>query len=151
MVYAVTSLLESPKNVMVDNIPQMEEKEESKHFTEAELDEQNLLDKNNLKDMQIENFWAAYKALNIENKPYIDFGISLSKELQMALMTQGTSLITNKKIYPSTGFRYAVLSNDTMPETKIFQYPMAIQKLALFIMEAYKETRTTKEEKAMVV
>lgn len=151
MVYVVTSLLESPKNVMIDNIPQLEGKEDISKMTEQQQELQNLLDQSNIRDMQVENFWAAYKALNIENKSYIDYGMALSKEMQVALMNQGTSLIANKKIHLSTGFRYAVLSNDTMPETKIFQYPMAIQKLALFVMEAYKESRTTKEEKAMVM
>lgn len=150
MVYAITSLLESPRNVMIDNVPNVEhEAEDAKG--EDDQEQNNILDQDNYREMQIDNFWAAYKALDIQNKPYLDYGITLSKEMQMALMSQGTSLITNKRIMPCTKFRYAIIGNDSLAETKIFQYPMAIQKLALFIMEAYKETRSTKEDKAMVV
>lgn len=152
MVYAVTSLLESPRSVMIDNIPQLENKDDG--LTEKTLEQeeqQKLLDSDFYHEMQVENFWAAYKALDIKNKAYIDYGIALSKELQMALMSQGTSLISNKKIQFCTKFRYSIISNDSFVETKIFQYPMAIQKLALFIMEAFKETRNTKEEKPMVL
>lgn len=152
MVYAITSLLESPRPVMIDNIPEMDNKGESPTEQNLEQEEQQkLLDSDTCNQMQDENFWAAYSALDIKNKSYIDYGVSLGKELQMALMSQGTSLITNKKIQFCTKFRYSIISNDSFMETKIFQYPMAIQKLALFIMEAFKETRNSKEEKPMVL
>lgn len=149
MVYAITSLLESPKSVMVDNIPQLDEV--AKPSTAEEEEKQFSLNQQDYRDRQIENFWAAYNALDIKNKAYIDWGIALSKELQIALMGQGASLITNKKVMPCTRFRYAIINNDSIAQAKIFQYPMAIQKLALFIMEAYKETRSTKEERSMVL
>lgn len=152
MVHAVTSLLEAPRNVMIDNIPQLDDKKDTGLIQSAEEEEQQrLLSHEHTKEMQIENFWAAYRALDIKNTDYIKYGVALAKEMQMALVSQGTSLITNRKVMPCTKFRYSIISNDSLGETKIFQYPMAIQKLALFIMEAYKESKRNKEEKPMVL
>jgi cell division control protein 45 len=147
MVYAITSLLESSRSVMVDDVPEMKDEKENV----AGENEEVVFDLEKHREMLIENFWAAYKALNIKNKAYIDYGMSLSKEMQIALMKQGTSLITNKEIKPCTSFRYTILSNDSLPETKIFQHPLAIQKLAIFVMEAYRETRESKEDRPMIV
>lgn len=70
MVYAVTSLLESPKSVMVENIPQIDE---AVHPTTVEEEEKQFsLNQQEYHERQVENFWAAYNALDIKNKSYID-------------------------------------------------------------------------------
>ena len=68
MVYVVTSLLESPKPVLIENIPDIEEEEnkngdvfDPKNFSLEEY-----------RTQQIENFWAAYSSLNIKNTDYIN-------------------------------------------------------------------------------
>jgi hypothetical protein len=71
--------------------------------------------------------------------------------MQTALMNHGASIIANKKVTPTSNFRYAIIDNDSLSETKIFQYPMAIHKLTLFIMEAYQETKVRSEDKPMVL
>lgn len=153
MVYAVTSLLESPRSVMTDNIPNCEdsknEEMEEKALTEEEKDM--LLNHKHTHEIQIENFWAAYESLDIKNKAYINYGIILSKEMQQAIMSQGTSLISSKKVTPCSKFRYCIINNDSLAETKIFQYPLAIQKLALFIMDAYKESKAIVDELPMIL
>jgi cell division control protein 45 len=70
MVYAITSLLESPKSVMVDNIPQLDEV--AQPSTAEEEQKQFSLNQQDYRDRQVENFWAAYNALDIKNKAYID-------------------------------------------------------------------------------
>ena len=142
MVYAITSILESPRSVLIDNVPNIEENKDSTHTNkEEDKDIESLLNQENIRKMKEENFWVAYSALDISKKSYINYGIELSKEMQCALMSQGILLLTNKKVKPSTKFRYWIISNDSLAEAKIFQYPLAIQKLALFIMDVYKESR----------
>ena len=47
-------------------------------------------------------------------------------------------MIVKKEIKMSEYFRYVMLENDYLSDVKLFQYPLALQKLGLFIMEAYK-------------
>lgn len=149
MVYAITALLESPKPVMVENLPNAKNANEEDALEEEAKEDENNPEK--MHDMQVENFWAAFDALDLKNKQHLMYGIEIAKELQMALVGTTASLISNKKIKPATKFRYTVIENDALAETKMFQYPLAIQKLALFIMEAYKETRANKENMPMIL
>jgi cell division control protein 45 len=77
--------------------------------------------------------------------------MKLSKEYQKSLIDLGSSIISHRKVKPCTHFRYAIVKNDILAEIKLFHHPLAIQKLALFIMEAYLETRDRKEQKPMVI
>lgn len=151
LVYAVTSLLECPRSVMIDDVSNMEE--EKGLFNSADLseEEEKLASLENAKQVQIDNFWAAYSALDLKNKKYIEYGIHLAKEMQLALTSKGTSLIVNKEISLTERFRYSIINNDSLCETKLFHYPMAIQKLALFIMEAYREQKRMQEDKPFVL
>ena len=148
MVYIVTSLLESPQPVMTHNKKADEESEENK-----DNDDTSDLEKafDSKIDMRIENFWAAVDALGIKNKEHIGYGIDLAKKLQKALVDTASSLINNKRVKPSSKFRYVIIENDDLLETKMFQYPLAIQKLALFLMEAYKEIRGVTENMPVVI
>jgi hypothetical protein len=56
----------------------------------------------------------------------------------MAIVRVGVSLIEKKDIKQSDSFRYCVLENSYLKDIGIFQYPLALRKLALFIMQAYK-------------
>ena len=148
MVYIITSLLESPQPVMTHNKKADEESEENK-----DNDDTSDLEKafDSKIDMRIENFWAAVDALGIKNKEHIGYGIDLAKKLQKALVDTASSLINNKRVKPSSKFRYVIIENDDLLETKMFQYPLAIQKLALFLMEAYKEIRGVTENMPVVI
>ena len=147
MVYAITSILEAPRAVMIENIPQLEKEQNGKAQEEVEVAQSS----NDIHERQVENFWAAYTALDIKHKQYIDYGIVLSKEMQQALMTQGTSILTGKKLLPTSKFWYAVISNDSLTQTKIFQHPMAIQKLASFLAEASRVSKSTGKKLPVVV
>ena len=80
----------------------------------------------------------AYDALEPKNyNPLVTRGIHLAKELQKAIIFVGTDILERKEVKVSTYFRYCMLENDYLSEVKLFQYPLALQKLGLFIMEAY--------------
>lgn len=49
------------------------------------------------------------------------------------------------------GFRYAMLENDYLKDVQLFQYPLALQKLALFVMETYKAMKPKSKEKPLVI
>jgi cell division control protein 45 len=85
MVYAVTSLLESPQAVMIEDIPDHEKVEEPEKETAKEPE---VIDLQHIREIQVENFWAAYKSLNTKNKSYLESGIFLAKKLQKSLMYQ---------------------------------------------------------------
>lgn len=84
------------------------------------------------------NFWVAYDALDKNNKELIDTGIEMAKEQQKAMVQVGTSVIDKKEVKLANGFRYVMLENDYLKDVQLFQYPLALQKLALFIMETHK-------------
>ena len=84
------------------------------------------------------NFWVAYDALDKNNKNLIEDGINMAKELQKALVQIGTSIIDKKEVKAGEGFRYVFLENDYLKDVQLFQYPLALQKLALFVMETHK-------------
>ena len=139
IVYCLTSILESPHKVIKSKDKKAKEgepKEDEKAKEEA-IELLNL----NSEEVLKENFWAAYDSLNDTEVETIKKGIDLAIEIQTAVVNQGTSLIEKKNIYPTQELRYAIIYNDNLQEVKFFQYPLALQKLALFVMEAYKETK----------
>lgn len=78
-------------------------------------------------------------------------GIEMAKELQKAMVQIGTSIIEKKEIKVAEDFRYVMLDNDHLKDVQLFQYPLALQKLALFIMEVHKGKFTKARELPMVV
>ena len=65
----------------------------------------------------------------------------MAKEMQQAIVRVGTSLIQRKEVKVGNHFRYVMLENDYLADVKIFQYPLALQKLGLFVMEAYHNNK----------
>jgi CDC45-like protein len=72
------------------------------------------------------------------NKALVEIGIEMAKELQKAMVHIGTAVIDKKEVKMGGGFRYVMLENDQLRDVQLFQYPLALQKLALFIMEIHK-------------
>ena len=62
-------------------------------------------------------------------------------------MRVGNGLIDKKEIKHGTSFRYCMLENSFLRDTQVFQYPLALIKLAHFIMgvrgEKYAKSRNT--------
>lgn len=48
-------------------------------------------------------------------------------------------------------FRYVFLDNDYLKDVQLFQFPLALQKLALFVMETYKGKHVKSKEKPLVM
>ena len=89
-----------------------------------------------------DNFWIAYDALEPKNAASLLVkGISVAKDLQQAIIRVGTSIIERKEVKVAEYFRYVMLENDYLADVKLFQYPLALQKLGMFIMDDFIETR----------
>lgn len=69
-------------------------------------------------------------------------GIELAKDMQMAIVRVGVSLIEKKDIKLANSFRYCIIENSYLKDIALFQYPLALHKLALFIMSAYKVSQS---------
>lgn len=102
-----------------------------------------------LQDKWLKNFWVAHDALLDE--PLLEKGIKIAIEQQKAIIQQGTALIEKKAISPVTEFRYAIISSDTLTQTKFFHHPLAMKKLNCFIQEAYQNSRVNIKPKPMVL
>ena len=62
-------------------------------------------------------------------------------------MRVGTSLISKKLIKNAPLFRYVFLENDQIKDVQLLQYPLALQKLGLFIMAVYTQVKQLKSAK----
>ena len=65
-------------------------------------------------------------------------GIELAKEMQMAIVRVGTGLIERKEVKMHNDFRYTIVDDSYLKDIQLFQYPLALQKLGLFVMAAHK-------------
>lgn len=66
----------------------------------------------------------------------------MAKEMQQAIVRVGNSLIDKKEIKVGHQFKYCILENSYLRDTQLFQYPLALVKLAHFIMDCRKERLT---------
>lgn len=91
-------------------------------------------------DCLFDNFWVAYDALDLKqnNMNLLMNGIELAKEMQEAIVRVGNSMIEKKEVKTSQNFRYAILENTYLKDTQLFLYPLALVKLALFIITCHK-------------
>lgn len=128
MTSAISSLLEHPTaSSAIQKQPNAELKTSIKNVHECLFD----------------NFWLAYDALDLKQQNFhlLLKGIELAKEMQMAVIRIGVSLIEKKDVKQAESFRYCLLENSYLKDIGIFQYPLALRKLALFIMQAYKVSK----------
>lgn len=51
----------------------------------------------------------------------------------------------------TNGFRYVYIENDHLKDVQLFQYPLALQKLALFVMETYQAKKSRAKDKPLVM
>jgi len=154
IVYCITSILECPRKAIklsaagvVESVMSREDQKENLGEESKENPGVDLFSDDILK----ENFWAAYDALGDSHYEIIKQGIELAIEMQTAIVNQGTTLIEKKSILPAQELRYAIMYNDNLQEVKFFQYPLALQKLALFVMDAYKESKKSAKDKPLVL
>ena len=68
-------------------------------------------------------------------------GIDMAKEMQKAIVSVGNGMIEKKEVKTAQSFRYVILENTYLKDTQLFLYPLALSKLALFIMLCHKVRR----------
>lgn len=106
----------------------------------------------NLNQCLHDNFWDAYDALDPKHaSTHLVRGINMAKDVQMAIVRVGISLIERSQVKVSTYFRYVHLENDYLKDIQLFQFPLALQKLGLFVMELYRSRRRQAKEKPLLV
>ena len=95
---------------------------------------------NTVAECLFENFWVAYDALDLKqnNMHLLMQGIDMAKEMQKAIVSVGNGMIQKKEVKTAQEFRYVMLENTFLRDTQLFLYPLALVKLALFIMTCYK-------------
>lgn len=49
----------------------------------------------------------------------------------------GKSLLERREVKVAQTYRYVMIENDFLKDTTIFQFPLALQKLGLFILELH--------------
>ena len=154
MAYAISSLLEAPSvmNMLSEQEirkPGKGEKTEKNAYHETR-EQQEALD--NLQSQLNDNFWTAYDAMDsFKGLPLLMKGIENAKQMQQAIVRVGTSIIERKEVKIAQSFRYVMLENDYLADVKLFQYPLALQKLGLFIMEAYQSEKKNSKDRPMVI
>ena len=90
-------------------------------------------------ECQLSNFYSAYDALSLKPSSIEELlkGIQLAKELQMAIVRAGVSLIESGAVEVAAWFRLCNVQCSQSVDIALFQNPLALQKLALFITSAY--------------
>ena len=68
-----------------------------------------------------------------------------------AIVRVGNSLLEKKEIKIAQQFRYCMLENSFLKDTQLFQYPLALIKLAHFIMECRKATNQRSKHHPLVM
>lgn len=93
------------------------------------------------------NFWTAYDVL-AEDDPKVDEliarGMTLAKQLQEAVIRQAGSMLAKRAIVRLGAFRYALIKDS--PDIHFFTQPIALSKLALFLLHTQTQSRNPRKE-----
>ena len=68
----------------------------------------------------------------------LQFGLKLAQNLQRAIVRTGTSIIEERLVKTLKNFRLIVMKDG--PDLDLFLHPLTLTKLALFMMDAMRET-----------
>lgn len=120
-VYTISSLLEGADGWAED---EKEEKEEDKKW--------------------VSNFWRAFDSLSLRQDDAYDLlqqrGIELAINLQRAIVRQAADVVEKRCITHCGPIRYTMLHQT--PDLNYFIHPLALRKLALFLVEYVNERKT---------
>ena len=132
MAYAITSLLECPRNLKksTDLMEISENRNPNMMMGSNQQQNKTKVEKENIlltinKCLE-ENFYTAYDALEMHNQHLLFMGIDLAKEIQQAIVSIGISLIERKEVKLGPGYRYAMIENDYLKDVQLFQFPLAL-------------------------
>jgi len=119
-VYIISSLLEGADGWAED---EKEEREEDKKW--------------------VSNFWRAFDCLSLRPDDFNDLmqqrGIDLAINLQKAIVRQAADIIEKRCITNCGPLRYSMLHHT--PDLNYFIHPLALRRLALFLVEHINETK----------
>ena len=71
--------------------------------------------------------------------------------MQQAIIRTGNSLIERKEVKVASQFRYVNIENDYLSDVKLFQFPLALKKLGMFVMEDYQGKKKNARNKPLVM
>jgi cell division control protein 45 len=147
-VHCISALLEYPyslKNLENEGLVDADEEYGKKSEIQNDDEEEDLNDLPSAememrKNNKFENFWACYDFLALKSSKIVRPVINLAIKFQQTLVASGTQIIDKRAIQSSRTFRYATISSD-ITDGKYFHNPIALEKLALFIMDTYHTAR----------
>jgi cell division control protein 45 len=106
------------------------------------------------RDQLHDNFWVAYDALELNSHSKLGLihkGIEQTKEMQQAIVRVGTSIIERKEVKQHPAYRYVFIENTFLKDIQLFQYPLALSKLGLFIMQAFRYRHEKAKNKPLIL
>jgi len=129
--YAISALLEYPHNINEFNDMSNRTHSQAKKpddETDRNMAHQAMEQKkqrfqvlDNLSSCLHDNFWVAYDALEFKNaETLLVKGIKAAKQLQEAIIRQGSAIIEKKDVKVASNFRYVMLENDYLADIKLF-------------------------------
>ena len=117
MVYSLSALIENPKA-----------------FDLASLESDAQVNSDRLFNSMKQNFWNAFQAISRDEIHLLQQGISEAIRLQEAILRQGRAILEKRDYIAIGSFRYAILKPNV--DSSLFAHPVALTKLAHFLMEA---------------
>lgn len=98
-------------------------------------------------DGWIDSFNTAYDALSGKSLKILQKGLSLSMSLQRAVVQQAVTMVEKRGLTLFKHFRYAFIRSSETDE-RLFTQPMALRKLASFLIDVHRENGRWAGEKA---
>lgn len=71
--------------------------------------------------------------------------------MQQAIIRVGGSIIDRKEVKMAQHFRYVTIENDQLQDIQLLQFPLALQKLGMFIIEEYQGKRKNAKDKPLIL
>lgn len=147
MAYSVSSLLEHP-NISGESGLKSENKQPN-----AQTDQKQSAVSSY--EQLLQNFWVAYDALeqNSHSKLALIYkGIEQTKEMQQAIMRVGNAILDQREVKQMKQFNYVFIENSFLKDIQLFQYPLSLSKLGLFILQARKaRLKSEKAQKPLIL
>ncbi|CAM9154798.1 unnamed protein product [Ectocarpus sp. 8 AP-2014] len=95
----------------------------------------------------IDSFNTAYDALSGKSPTLLKQGLSLSMSLQRAVVQQAVTMMEKRSLTLFKHFRYAFIRSSETDE-RLFTQPMALRKLAAFLIDVHRENGRWAGDKA---
>lgn len=95
----------------------------------------------------MDSFNTAYDALSGKSPALLQQGLSLSMSLQRAVVQQAVTMMEKRSLTLFKHFRYAFIRSSETDE-RLFTQPMALRKLAAFLIDVHRENGRWAGDKA---